>query len=319
MKRIVLNSILLFFVIIGIYSCNDVVNPNAPFRERYILNGIIRNDTSYQIVTLSHSYQPNNFDPLSYKTDPAVINAEVNIYYQNKLFHMRDTSVIRTDSSHYTTPVHFYYNNQLKPDANEDIEIDALLPNGLLLQSMTKTPDVREPGFFDSSSDSLVPNKNTTRIRVSWQELTGNLYFPNMYIVYFIKGDTTEYHKELPLTYVAQNDGSDEPIYPSPTKNNYIYLDMSTIEETLLDIPPQGADKANYSVIGIGINLLIYDEFISKYYSSIQQGLDGFTVKLDSPDYTNIKGGFGVFGTVFNTNYHLRFNYSYLRSLGFNQ
>ena len=314
MKRVVLNSILLFLVIIGIYSCNDVVNPNAPFRERFILNGIMRNDTSYQVVTLSHSYQPDNFDPLNYKEDPAIINAEVNIYYKAKLFHMRDTSIARTDTSRYTTPLHFYYNDQLKPEPNEDIEIDAILPNGLLLQSLTTTPNVPEQHFFDLSSDTLIPNKDRTAIKISWPGLDGNIFAPDLYIVYFINGDATEYHKKLPLYY---NDGSDEPIYASPSKNHMIYLDMATIEKTLFDIPPKGADRANYSVTAIRIDLLVYDKFISTYYSSIKQGLDGFTVKLDIPDYTNIKGGFGVFGSVFKTSFYIKFNFGYIKSLGF--
>lgn len=312
MKRIVLNSVLLFIIIIGVYSCNDAVNPNAPFRERFILNGIIKSDTSYQVITLSHSYQPDNFDPLSYKTDPAVVGAEVNIYYKNKLFHMRDTSIARTDSSHYTTPLHFYYNDQLKPEPNEDIEIDALLPNGRLLQSVTTTPDVQQPGFFNPTSDSLI-TKQSGSVRISWRDLGGNIYAPNIYIVYFMNGDSTEYHKNLPLTYLA----SGEPIYASPTKNNYLYLDKATIEKTLSDIPTNGANTSDYSVTRIVINLVVYDKFISKYYSSIQQGLDGFTVKLDIPDYTNIKGGFGIFGSEYKTSYSVKFDFDYIKSLGF--
>ena len=46
------------------YSCDQSINPNAPFRERFILNGIMKSDTSYQIVTLTHSYQPEGYDPL---------------------------------------------------------------------------------------------------------------------------------------------------------------------------------------------------------------------------------------------------------------
>ena len=316
MKTAVLN-ILLFWVVIGIYSCNDTVNPNAPFRERFILNGIIRNDTSYQVITLSHSYQPGNFDPLSYKTDPAVVDAEVNIYYKNELFHMRDTSIARTDTSHYTTPLHFYYNDQLKPEPNEDIEIDALLPNGLLLQSLTTTPDIRQPGFFDPKSDSLISKQSGAEIEVSWRDLGGNIYAPDIYIAYFLKGDTTEYHKKLPLYYFTNSNGSDEPVYASPSKSNTIYLDKATIEKTLFDIIPEGADTADYSVTKIVIDLSVYDKFISKYYSSIQQGLDNFTVKLDIPDYTNVKGGFGIFGSEFRTSFSIKFDFNYLRSLGF--
>ena len=65
------------------------------------------------------------------------------------------------------------------------------------------------------------------------------------------------------------------------------------------------------------LELIIYDEYLSNYYSSIQQGLDGFTVKLDNPDYSNIKGGLGIFGSYIKKDYTIGFKPSFLQSVGF--
>ena len=67
--------ILLMPLLVSLYfiSCDDSFNPYAPFTGDYILNGIMRGDTSYQVVTLTHSYQPKSTDPLTYKNDPAII------------------------------------------------------------------------------------------------------------------------------------------------------------------------------------------------------------------------------------------------------
>lgn len=309
-----------FFLIFGAtlinYSCDDSINPNAPFRERYILNGIMRCDTSYQIVTLSHSYQPEGLDPLEYSDDPAIKNADVNIYYDNKPYHMRDTVVVRTDASRYGDSVKYYYNSELKPDAGKVIEIDALLPNGLLLQSLCETPAIPNYGFFDYNSNKLVPPPFGTKIFILWQDLGNILYAPKLNINYYVKGDTIMYQKEVPQLYITDQNGR-KPIFPTPTKNNYFSIELETISQALNEIPSGGQPKNQYTIANMSLDLIVYDEYLSKYYSSIKQGLDGFTVKLDNPDYSNIKGGFGIFGSYIKTTFTISFKSDYLKSVGY--
>lgn len=313
MKGKILSVIIISFIAFINYSCNDTISPNAPFRERFILNGLMRGDTTYQVVTLTHSYRPDGLDPLSYKTDPALDDAEVNIYYKNQLYHMRDTTVARTDTSRYTDSLHYYYNAQLKPDANEDIEIEALLKAGYLLKAITKTPDTKYSFFDLGNSDRIIPpNPEATRVRLTWKNL-GLVYEPRIFIQYSIKGDTTQYTKSVPLYYI---NGS--PSYPVQSRINYVYLDLSTIKRVLDEIQPDLKSRANYSIVNMHIQLLVYDENLSNYYSSIKQGLDGFTIKLDTPDYTNIQGGYGIFASYSNVEYKFFFDQKYLQSFGYN-
>lgn len=315
MKKYIL-ILSLFAVSLINYSCDQTINPNAPFRERFILNGIMKSDTSYQIVTLSHSYQPDGLDPLEYVNDPAIDNAEVNIYYDNKLYHMRDTVVARENPSRYGDSVKYYYNAELKPGPGQVIEIDALLPNGLLLQSESATPNIPRFGFFDYSSDNMVPPSFGTTISVTWMSLEGTLYVPRININYYAPGDTLIHHKQVPLFYYS-GDGKVLPVYPTPTKINYIELSLETISQALNEIPTGGHSKSEYSIQDMTLELMCYDSYLSTYYSSIKQGLDGFTVKLDNPDYSNIKGGFGIFGSYVKTSYTISFKQTFLQSLGF--
>ena len=316
MKGKILTIIILFGVALLNYSCNEQISPNAPFRERYILNGIMRSDTSYQVVTISHSYQPEGLDPLEYKTDPVIGNADVNIYYNYKLYHMRDTVVVRTNTTRYPDSIHYYYNADLKPGPGQVIEIDALLPNGLLLQSLCETPDVPQFGFFDYESDKLVPPPLGTRMEVKWKDLGNVLYVPYLFINYFVKGDTLMHQSKMPVTYFSSG-GELKPVFPTPTNNNFLNLDVNAIKEALNRIPENGKPKSDYTITNITLDLLIYDEYLSKYYSSIEQGLDGFTVKLDNPDYSNIKGGFGIFGSYIKATYTISFKGDFLQSVGF--
>jgi hypothetical protein len=315
MKKYFFFTTLIMISLLNI-SCDDSINPNATFRERYSLNGIMRSDTSYQIITLSHSYQPNENDPLTYTEDPSIQGAEVNIYYDNKLYHMRDTSIARFDTSRYKSPIKYYYNSDLKPGPNKVIEIDAYLPNGLLLQSVSNTPDIPKFGFFDYSSDKLIPPSFGSRISIFWKNIPNILYSAKLNLNYYIKGDSALHKIEVPMMYYLEN-GNSTPFYPSPTTNPYLYIEVETINKFLNEFPTEGFSKKDYSIISITLELIVFDEYLSKYYSSVRQGIDGFTVKLDNPDYSNIKGGFGVFGSYIKTSYELKFVPSYLSSLGY--
>jgi len=299
------------------FSCDESINPNAPFRERYILNGIMRGDTTYQVVTLTHSYQPDGLDPLEYTDDPAIRNAEVNIYYDNKLYHMRDTTIVRENTSHYNDSLRFYYNTELRPGPNQVIEIDALLPNGLLLQAESFTPNVQNIGFFEYESDKIIPPSFGTRLTIKWQDLGKVLYDPKLLIHYYVKGDTLLKSKEVPLFYYNES-GSLKGFFPSPFKNNSLFLELETIQQVLSEIPQNGKPKSEYTIVNLEMQLMVYDKYLSTYYSSVRQGVDGFTIKLDNPDYSNIKNGFGIFGSYIKTTYKLTFTKSYLNSLGFN-
>ncbi len=315
MKRYFVITVIILSSLID-FSCDESINPNAIFRERYSLNGIMRSDTSYQIITLSHSYQPNEDDPLTYVDDPSIQGVEVNIYYNNKLYRMRDTAIARMDTARYKSPIKYYYNSNLKPGPNQAIEIDALLSNGLLLQSITFTPDVSKIGFFDFGSDRLIPPAFGSRVAVKWKNLTNVIYAPKINLNYYIKGDTSLHKKEVPLFYYLNN-GKSTPIYATPITTPNLFIEIGTISKFLDEFPSDGNTKKDYSIISLTIELQVFDEYLTKYYSSIRQGIDGFTIKLDNPDYTNIKGGFGVFGSYIKTSYELKFVSNYLSSLGY--
>lgn len=316
MKKKLTLVLIIVISILFFLSCDETLNPNAPFRERFSLNGIMRSDTSLQVITITHSYQPLDNNPLSYTEDPAITNAEVNVYYDNKLYRMRDTSIVRTDTSHYNSSVRFYYNPELKPEANKTIEVDALLPNGLLLQSVCITPDVEEIGFFSYENPRLIPDGTKSKIRIAWKDIEGVLYDYKLILKYRVKGDSSLYKREIPILY-SGIPNNPKPVYPIPVEDAKLDFDVETLTRSLNSLPEDGKTKKDYSFDGIDFALIVYDENLSKYFYSIRQAADGFTVRLDNPDYTNIKGGFGIFGSYVKTVYQLKIRADYLTSLGF--
>jgi hypothetical protein len=300
------------------YSCDVPLNPNAPFRQRYVLTGIMRNDTSLQVVTLTKSYQPSDgLNPKSNTQDPAVIGAEVNIWYRDTLYELRDSTAIRTDTSQYKDSVHFYYAKNLRPATGEYVDIEALLPNGLLLQSTTQLPAIPQFNFIDDESDhGISPSIPNGIFHVKWKAVPGVFYQTRVVIDYYVKGSSVMQTKVVPLFYITQN-GNRTAVYPSQTKINFFDIDTSVINQALNEIPQAGLSKSNYTIANIDVQIIIYDDILSTYFASIQQGVDAFTVQLDKPDYSNIQGGYGVFGSYLRTDFFVNFTASYLISLGY--
>ncbi len=300
------------------YACHNTFEPNAQFRERYDLTGIMRNDTSLQIVTLTGSYVPGDqYNPLTNTQDPAVIGAQVNLIYKDKVYPMRDTTIVRQDTSRYRDSVHCYYVNNLKPLENEYVDIEAVTPKGFLLQSSTQLPEVDPAGFFNKNSDILVPSADTNKntITVEWTSIPNTIYSPRVYIEYYVKNSSVKHEWPVPLYYYTQN-GKQVPFYAQKTYVNFVDISMKTIKQALFEIP-QGDYIKNYSIASFNVEVTVFDPYLSKYYLSLQTGLDEYTVKLDAPDFSNVQGGFGIFCSYAKTEYHIRFVPDYIRSLGF--
>ena len=310
-------QIIIIFISLLLLSCEAPLNVDAPFRQRYVLNGIMRNDSSVQYVTITRSYKPaNDINPSSDTSNKFIAGADVNIWYKDTIYTLRD-SPLTISTPGYKDSVHFYYIRNLKPDPGQNLQIQALLPNGLLLQSNTTLPDVSSGNFFNADNDIIVPpvdGKNY--ISIIWQ-LLGTVYQPKIMIEYYRVGSSELQEHQVPLIYSNQN-GNSVPIYPGPTTINYFNIDVATISSALNEIAANDQDKLNYNIVGIDIQLIVYDQNLSTYYSSLQNSVNDFTVIIDPPDYSNIQGGYGIFGSFSRTDYYLRFDDKYLDTLGYN-
>jgi Domain of unknown function (DUF4249) len=311
MKKLLL-YILIFIFISIFYSCNNIFDPNASLRERYVLTGIMRSDTSLQIVTITHTYRASGEG-----TDaPYIVGAEVNVWYKEKLFELRDTVITREDTSRYKEPVHCYYINNLKPASNQYIDIEALLPNGLLLQSTTQTPSADSSSFFDIKDDKVIPPQNKNNIDIIWKPLDKVLFSPKIEIVYYKSGDPEGHLKEVPLFYY-DNNGVSTPFLPRTTTASSVSISLETVNQALREISAGDDKKNDYSIVEMDIIVIAYDQFLSSYYSSIQPPSNGFTVTLDIPDYSNIQGGYGIFGSYVKRTHRITFTSTYLSQFGY--
>lgn len=312
---------LLFLVFIGFLflSCEEDFNPYGDYFERFAFTCVLKSDQNYQTATLFRSYRPDGYDPLTYTEDPSVVGADIRVWYNDSVFVFRDSSVARVDTSRYKTPFSFYYNNKFRVGNRKTIELEVLLPNGKRLRSTSVTPGQIN---YNDQSDVIIPAGGKSIVQIIWNTLDDGIFFaPRMAIRYKqnINGEIVEKTKDVPYKYVNQG-GSQLPVYPAPSASATIVYDLSAITKTLEEISAGDPNKQNFSVYQkILFSVAAFDLPTSRYVSSTGGTIDDLTVSVDVSDYTNIEGGFGLFGSYSKKDYtRLRFMEDYIESFGYN-
>jgi len=271
------------------------------------------------VATLSHNYlPPDGFDPYSNTVDPAIAGADIRVWLGDSVYIFSDSSVARIDSSRYGTPFNFYYNTKFKIPPKQNIEVEVLLQNGVRLRAASQAPD---EVLFKKQSDVIIPAVNSNLVKFIWApQVEGTFFSPKLKIRYIqnVNGINVEKLKDVPVKYVQRN-GNLEPVFPEPSSSSIIFYQLDAITRALEEISEGDPNKSNYTVHqSLIFDVVAFDLNLSRYVSSTNQPFDDLTVTVNESDYTNIKGGLGIFGSYIKSNYPtIRFLPDYIESFGY--
>lgn len=314
LKLLLIGSIVFNFI-----SCEEDFNPYGDYFEKYAFTCILKSDQKYQEATLFRSYKPDGYDPSTYTEDPSVVGADIRVWYNDTVFVFRDTSVARVDTSRYTTPFRYYYNDKFFVGNRKTIELEILLPNGKRLRSSSVTPSQI---VYDDDSDVLIPPGSGSILEFFWSTFDDGLYFsPKMTLRYEqnVNGEIVYKTKDVPAKYV--NSGNTlVPVFPAPSATAAVVYELDAITRAMQEISEGDPNKQNYAVFQkLIFTVAAFDIPTSRYVSSTGGSVDDLTVNVDVSDYSNIEGGFGIFGSYSKRNYtRLRFTEAYVESFGYN-
>ena len=299
-------------IVVVLNSCEENFSPKADYQEKFILYSIINMDSSMQTAVLEKSYDVDGFDPYQNTYDPFIPNADIRIRQRDNVFFMRDTSAVRSDTSRYNSPFHFYYTNSFYLKGNDSLEILATLPNGKKLYGIT---NIAESIEFDKATNHVLPPVELNFASFIWKgPVSSRWYLPKLEFIYFKDG--IRFVKQIPSGYEIRN-GKSVAVFPEVTNNNIIRFQNSAIDSAMTQISAGDPDKNNYKIYGCVFTLLIFNETLSNYYSTANGFLDDFTVRVDESDYTNISGGLGIFGTIKKQTTGAVFTEDYIKSFGY--
>jgi len=307
-------SALVLLVILSCFSfisCDDSIDPKTTFKERYILNFIIRGDTTFQVATLSSSYNVAGIDPQVNEIDPAIKDADIKIWYNGDVFTLRDTTIARSDTSRYNTSVSYYYINNFTPGEGRPVIVKAELNNGRSLTAQTVLPENIEI----DSCDRIIPLTYKNQFSIVWRSLEEEVFYFVRFKLYY-KHNSVFHTVEVPLNYIYI-DGKLTPVYPGVTRNTIFNYELSALDTVMKKISEGDGQKSNYEIVRGEYEVVILDKPLSDYYSSIHGYMDNFSIRIDQTDYTNITGGYGIFASYRKQLLAASLKEEYIRSFGY--
>lgn len=315
MKKILLFSIATFLLFL--IGCDETFDPRGEYDERYSLNCIVRSDTNLQIVTTFISYDVPGMDPYENIKYPFIEGAFIRMWQGDDVYIFRDSMEARVDTSRYKSPRQYYYIDNFVAKENQPLEIEALLPNGRRLKAETKVPQRTTKDFNTSDSKYPVEGKNT--LTMAWNSDDPEAVFLPIVELYYsqnINGAEVRKIQEIPLDLVS-SEGQRIEIFPEPSRDISINIPSSIIDEYMAKISEGNDKKSDYTIYTIIVSLLTFDKNLSGYYSSVSKIDDSFSVRLDELDFSNIEGGFGIFGTYMSSKMVTFFEKEYIEQFGY--
>jgi hypothetical protein len=298
-------------------SCEENFNPLGEYSERYVLNCVVKADTSLQVATISQSYLGGSVDPFENTADPSLENVFLRLWYEDEVYIFKDSVITRQDTSRYDTPVKVYYLDNLKPEPGGEFEIEALLSNGRRLNAKTRIP--ARPKKTLTGTSNVIPPEDGDEIKLFWQsDELGLLYHPRIHFLYIKTENGARVMKKAYLPVDYYNDGGNlTPIYPIPSQARNLSIKMSTITRLMNAISEGDDNKRDYEFLYAAVELIVFDRNLSLYFASSNTILDEYSIKLDETDFTNVDGGYGLFGSLVKGVFTIKFDTEYLQNFGY--
>ena len=287
MKRPLCTCSLLALLFTG---CNQPFEPNGPVSSTLVIYGILSSRSDTQYVRLSSTFGT--------PPAPEIRDAAVTVTGGGGVFVFRDTTVTWRDTAGNPSPTNVYVAYNAPVRGNVVYQLQASTPSGLTASaSMTA---LAQPFF--SLKPGVTPGFFVLNRQFKTQSGAAILHF---YLDYYaLVNNGWELHTdEIPLRRYLDAAGNDAFEYPSFSPVGTLVAggtDVS-IDSTLFQIFRVRALKKYLPnpVVYLDIRFVLsqVDDALYDYYYINNGPVDKSTIRLDVPDFTNIQGGYGVFGS----------------------
>lgn len=309
-------------------GCDQPFSPKTDFRNLPVLQSIVSanfKSIPRTVVLLGTTYDVLGFNPDVNSDDPTVVGALISVRIKNTQYYLYEASRKRTDTTRYSTRLHYYANDTIRINPGDSITVTAVLPDG---ESVWATARMPRRIFYETNYDlsaGLSTYINTYDYgpvyEFTWNETHGerHIYFPKITLLYEKKvNDTTRLTltEEVPMRIVT-NGGQKEPLYAKYTYDPQLDYTFEAFDWTMRKIGGDVIKKSDITVLGFSFTIVEFDVHLSRYYASTNGYLDSYSVRLDETVYSNIQGGIGIFGASYQNLYDIPIDPSYARKFGY--
>ena len=291
MKSLII-TLLITVLFISLQSCDDSFNPKGEFQEGYTLYCILDGNTSHQEAYLFKNYDPEGFDAVSYNKDRTVPNAVIKIFDGNTEYVFKDTSEFK-ESLGYT--VNYYKLDNFKTNySSKSLIINAETADGKKLAGATQF-DIKSI-IFSASTKRELKYDTFDSLRVFFGNYDSFQFIPFLFLNYRIveNGDTSYFQKEIPTGYITEGEKR-IPIYPEYKLRNYFRYSIEDIAYEIEQIAKQRNPGDKMKMLNLTLGVLQVTNPLDIYYQTYKSISDGFSIKTQEQNISNITNADGIF------------------------
>ena len=304
MRKRLISVFLLFFPLGG---CDSNFDPKGPFLDRMVVYGVLTPTNQTHFVRLFSTYNPPDLNPLDITSSNQTTNAVVSLAFDTTTLALRDTVVPRDEVNRYTDSIQAFVASPLS-----------------ILRGRTYSLTVNSPVYGTLAASTRIPGTGTIDIDI---DSRFSLTTPDMgradISIFTTPSATTEGHairvfveyelpvanpgvivtEEVPLDITNYRDCTHfDAEYPRVRRRELVggrelwRFRLENYRRTLVRI----LKTHEGSVIDfkrVYVEIVQTDEHLYKYFSVVNGFQDQFSIRVDQPNYTNIEGGLGVFGS----------------------
>jgi hypothetical protein len=281
---------ILMFPALLILGCNQPFEPNGPVNNTLVVYGILNctSDTQYVRISTTFGSPP----------EPKVRNATVTLTGGGNVISFRDTTVLWLDTAGNLAPTNVYVAYKAPVQGNVIYQLEVSTPSGLTASSSITA--LTQPSFSRNQAGTKGYFVFTRRFKT-----LGGAAIVRFYVDYYVLvNNGWELHtEEVPSRRYVDAGGNDAFEYPSfvpigtlATGNPDVLIDSTLYQ--LIRVRVFNKHQTNPIVfLDIRFVLTQIDDALYDYYYIKNGPVDNSLIRLDVPDFTNIRGGFGVFGS----------------------
>ena len=305
----------LLLIALIMLACDEPFTPKGPFEQKMAVFAILSTNADTQYVRLFRSFDPPGFNPDETTEGRMIKVAAVTVAQNGRTTQYRVNALPRTDTSNLSGDMIAYVAAPFRPEGGKTYELSVKTETDGNLSATIAVPDTGWIRCLNpwamSISRVLYDRTKNEDIAVQANISSGATgYMVQFYIEFSaLKGsEWVAMRMEIPNRAYAIDSTIISYGYP-------ILMRRSTYPGLPHEHQVQGAtfsvdayrQKLKELLSTYGNNLLIHlalfiqtqvEENLYKYYNIANGFQDPRSVRMDTPDWTNINGGLGLFGAV---------------------
>lgn len=291
-------------------SCDSEFNPKGPYAERMVIYSILMTKTDTQYVRLYTTYDPPAFDPSEIHEERSIRNATVIIRQGDAAVQFRDTIVARDNPQRYGPSVPAYIGYPFSVAGLETYSLTVESPSHGSLTATTTMPGkgditvlnpfvLRSPQSFNENiivSARITPPAQgfLLRMYIDYEVRFNDAWSPQRTEV---PKEVVDAGEERRFVYPQLVRRTTVPVSARSLNAESVVFTNSAYEAVLQQLfNDYGSENLRFSKVVLILTQV--DANLYTYYNLANGFQDEFSIRTDQPDYSNIQGGYGVFGAM---------------------